>query len=106
VPAHQALAEDPTAAARGAAVPLSDGTAEASDEELEPETGGGVATEVAVVEEQLEEVEDALASGELAVEEAEVAEGVIAEAAEIALADEVAEEVAADEGDEEARDGA
>jgi N utilization substance protein A len=103
VPAHQALAEDPTAAARGAAVPLSDGTAEAADEELEPDAGGGVATEVAVVEEQLEEVEDAVASGELTTEEAGAAEAVIADAAEIALADEVAEAAAADE---EARDGA
>src|SRR6188508_2541195 len=44
VPAHQALADDPTAAARGAAVGL--GSPEtADDEEIEAE-GGGVATEV------------------------------------------------------------
>jgi N utilization substance protein A len=70
VPAHQALADDPTAAARGAAVGL--GSAETADEEPETE-GGGVAT-VAVVEEAIEEVEDAVAEGELTVEEAGAAD--------------------------------
>ena len=88
VPAHQALADDPTAAARGAAVPLSDGTAEAADEELEPEAGGGVATEVAVVE--------ADAEGELAVQDVETV-----------VAQEVADQVVTGEGGaEEARDDA
>ena len=93
VPAHQALADDPTAAARGAAVGL--GSAEtAGDEAIEAE-GGGVAT-VAVVEEAIEEVEDAVAEGELTVEEA----GVVAEAAE------AADETAGDEVAEGARDDA
>ena len=90
VPAHQALADDPTAAARGAAVPLSDGTSAetAYGEEAEIEGAGGVATEVAVAEEAFEDVENALAEGELTVEEAEVAEEIVAEATEVALADE------------------
>src|SRR6186997_445568 len=61
VPAHQALADDPTAAERGAAVPLSDGTAAASgDDETETEGAGGVATEVAVADAPFEKIEDAL----------------------------------------------
>ena len=94
VPAHQALADDPTAAARGAAVPLSDGTSAetASGEEAEIEGAGGVATEVAVAEEAFEDVENALAAGELTVEEAEVAEEIVAEATEVALADGLVEE--------------
>src|SRR6185312_2886565 len=60
VPAHQALADDPTAAERGAAVPLSDGTAAAShDGEAETESAGGVATEVAVADAPFEKIEDA-----------------------------------------------
>src|SRR6478672_8311593 len=59
VPAHQALADDPTAASRGAAVGLG-GVETVDDEEIEAE-GGGVATEVAVVDEALEELEDAVA---------------------------------------------
>jgi N utilization substance protein A len=106
VPAHQALAEDPTAAARGAAVPLSDGTTDTVDEELEPEVGGGVATEVALAEEALDEIEDAVSSGELTVAEAEAAEEVVVEATEVALAEELAGEAAADGVDEEARDDA
>jgi len=98
VPAHQALADDPTAAARGAAVGL--GSPEtADDEEIEAE-GGGVATEVAVVEEVLEEVEDAFAAGELTVDEAGAAEEVVAEAAE------AADEAPGDEVAEGARDDA
>jgi len=94
VPAHQALADDPTAAARGAAVGL--GSPEtADDEEIEAE-GGGVATEVAVVE----EVEDAFAAGELTVDEAGAAEEVVAEAAE------AADETPGDEVAEGARDDA
>ena len=81
-----ALQRDETA--RGAAVPLSDGTAEAADEELEPEAGGGVATEVAVVE--------ADAEGELVMEDVEMV-----------VAQEVADQVVTDEGGaEEARDDA
>jgi N utilization substance protein A len=98
VPAHQALADDPTAAARGAAVAL--GSAEtAADEEIEAE-GGGVATEVAVVEDVLDEVEDAFAAGELTADEAEAAEEVVAEAAE------VADETAGAEAGEGVRDDA
>ena len=77
VPAHQALADDPTAAARGAAVPLSDRTAEAADDADAETEGGGVATEIAVAEEVLEELEGALAEGELTVDEAEAAEEVV-----------------------------
>jgi len=63
VPAHQALADDPTAAERGAAVPLSDGTAAASDDDDETETegAGGVATGVAVAEGPLGELEESVA---------------------------------------------
>jgi N utilization substance protein A len=101
VPAHQALAEDPTAAARGAAVPLSLATDTAEDEEAASEPGA-VATEVAVATEAIEDVEEALAAGELTVEEAETAEQVIGDAVEVALADEPAGET----GGEEDRDDA
>jgi N utilization substance protein A len=99
VPAHQALADDPTAASRGAAVPLSDGTAAETvgDDESETEGAGGVATEVAVAEEAFEEIEDALAEGEHTVEEADAEEELVAEATEAALVDETGGE---------ARDGA
>jgi N utilization substance protein A len=101
VPAHQSLADDPTAAARGAAVPLGgEGAVEDGDDEFESE-GGGVATEVAVAEAAVEDVEDALESGELTADEAAAAEGVIAEAVEAAVAEDVAED-----GGEEARDDA
>jgi N utilization substance protein A len=104
VPAHQALADDPTAAARGAAVAFGDGgatdTADAAAAEAE---AGGVATEVALAEEALDEVEDSLAAGELTVEEAGAAEETVVEATEVALAgDADAEDGAA----EEARDDA
>ena len=173
VPAHQALADDPTAAARGAAVPLSDGTAEAADEELEPEAGGGVATEeaeaafagdgdgeggdysgrcaailsngkrcpnaalpdsrycgvpahqalvsdptagasvavaaavaddVALAGEAVAEVEEALAAGELTVEEADAAEGAVEDTAAVAIAEDV--EAAGVAPTEETSDGA
>jgi N utilization substance protein A len=97
VPAHQALADDPTAAARGAAVALGEAAAATAGEtDAEAEPAGGVATEVAVAEEALAEVEDALAAGELTAEEAEAVEEVVVEAAEAELAhmpqDEVTEE--------------
>ena len=91
VPAHQALADDPTAAARGAAVPLSDRTAEAADDADAETEGGGVATEIAVAEEVLEELEGALAEGELTLDEAEAAEEVVVETTEAALAAEAEE---------------
>jgi N utilization substance protein A len=105
VPAHQSLAEDPTAAARGAAVPLSDGAVEAADDATELE-GGGVATEVAVAEVALEDVEEALSAGELTTEEADTAEEVIADATEVALAEPVEDGEPAGEADEGARDDA
>jgi hypothetical protein len=69
-------------------------TVDATGAEAEP--AGGVATDVAVAEEVLEEIEDALAAGELTVEEADAVEEVVVEAAEAELAhlpqDEVTEE--------------
>ncbi|HET8743824.1 MAG TPA: hypothetical protein VFM41_14490, partial [Gaiella sp.] len=100
VPAHQALADDPTAASRGASVPLSDGGAETA-EETEAAGEGGVATGVALATEAIDDVEEALAAGELSAEEAEAAEQVIGDAVEVALAEEPAGEPA-----EEGRDDA
>jgi len=68
VPAHQALADDPTAAERGAAVPLSDGTAAVSDDDAtETETAGGVATEVAVADAPFGELDEPVAEATEAV---------------------------------------
>jgi N utilization substance protein A len=63
VPAHQAHASDPTAAAAVA-----------------------VADDVALADEAVAEVEEALATGELTAEEAEAAEGAVADTAEVAIA--------------------
>jgi N utilization substance protein A len=88
VPAHQALADDPTAAERGAAVPLSDGSAAASgDDETETEGAGGVATEVAVADAPFEAIDGALADVELAAEAAESAEASPGDGAEEARGD-------------------
>jgi N utilization substance protein A len=88
VPAHQALADDPTAAERGAAVPLSDGSAAASgDDETETESAGGVATEVAVADAPFEAIEGALADVELTAEAAESAEASPGDGAEEARGD-------------------
>jgi N utilization substance protein A len=95
VPAHQALADDPTAADRGAAVPLSDGGVEPVGD-VDPEATGAVATEVAVATEAIEDVEEALAAGELSVEEAEAAEQVIDDVVEVAVAEDLLEELAVD----------
>jgi N utilization substance protein A len=65
VPAHQALATDPTA---GASVAVA-----------------AVADDVAVAEEAVAEVEEALAAGELTAEEAEAAEGAVADTAGVAI---------------------
>jgi N utilization substance protein A len=86
VPAHQALAQDPTAAERGAAVPLGHGgVSTTEDAEVASEESGAVATEVAVATEAIEDVEEALAAGEITAEEAETAEQVIEDAVEVAL---------------------
>ena len=72
-------------------MPLSDRTAEAADDADAETEGGGVATEIAVAEEVLEELEGALAEGELTVDEAEAAEEVVVETTEAALAAEAEE---------------
>ena len=77
VPAHQALASDPAAAA---------------------------AQSVALAEEATVEVEDALAAGDLEQDEAEAAEAAIADTAAVAVAEET--EAASPEEPEEARDEA
>jgi N utilization substance protein A len=70
VPAHQAIASDPTA---GASVAVA----------------ATVADDVAVAEEAVAEVEGALAAGELTAEEAEAAEGAVEDTAEVAIAADV-----------------
>jgi len=77
VPAHQALASDPVAAA---------------------------AQSVVVAEEAVAEVEEALAAGELTEDEADAAEEAVADAAAVAIAEEL-EDDASDAEPEEARDG-
>ena len=82
VPAHQALASDPVAAA---------------------------ANSVVVAEEAVVEVEEALAAGELTEDEADAAEEAIADAAAVAVAEAVVEEAeieSAEAAPEEDRDGA
>ena len=93
VPAHQALASDPTA-----------GVAVASGVRLA--AAEAVAEDVAVAEEAVAEVEEALAAGELTVEEADAVEGALADVAEVAVATDI--EVANEAPDllEEARDDA
>ncbi len=78
-------------------MPLSDGGAE-TGEEPEAEGEGGVATEIAVATEAIEDVEDALAAGELTADEAATAEQVIEDAVEVALADEPAGDGGSEEG--------
>jgi N utilization substance protein A len=78
VPAHQALASDPVAAA---------------------------AQSVVVAEEAVAEVEEALAAGELTEDEADAAEEAVADAAAVAIAEEL-EGDASDAEPEEARDDA
>ena len=78
VPAHQALASDPVAAA---------------------------AQSVAIAEEAVVEVEEALAAGELSEDEADAVEEAVADAAAVAIAEEL-EDDASDAEPEEARDGA
>ena len=70
VPAHQAIASDPTA---GASVAVA----------------AAVADDIAVAEEAVAEVEEALAAGELTAEEAEAAEGAVEDIAEVAIAADV-----------------
>src|SRR6476646_5859265 len=70
VPAHQAIASDPTA---GASVAVA----------------AAVADDVAVAEEAVAEVEEALAAGELTAEEADAAEAAVADTAEVAIATDV-----------------
>jgi len=70
VPAHQAIASDPTA---GASVAVA----------------AAVADDVAVAEEAVAEVEEALAAGELTAEEAEAAEGAVGDTAQVAIAADV-----------------
>ena len=77
MPAHQALASDPAAAA---------------------------AQSVALAEEATVQVEDALAAGELEQDKAEAAEAAIADTAAVAVAEET--EAASPEEPEEARDEA
>ena len=67
VPAHQALASDPTAGVAVAA-------------EVELAAAEAVAEDVAVAEEAVAEVEEALAAGELTVEEADAVEDAMADA--------------------------
>jgi N utilization substance protein A len=102
VPAHQALAEDPTAAERGAAVPLHVAGPDTVEDEEAASEPGAVATEVAVATEAIEEVEEALAAGELTAEEAETAEQVIGDAVEVALAEEPDGETAGEEDRDDA----
>ena len=85
VPAHQAIASDPTA---GASVAVA----------------AAVADDVAVAEEAVAEVEEALAAGELTVEEADAAEGAVEDTAEVAIAVDV--EAAGVAPAEETSDGA
>ena len=106
MPAHQALAGDPTATAAGKAVPLADvGAAVGSAAAV------AVATDVAVAEQAIGEVEAALAAGELTVEEAETVEQAVGDAAEVAIAEDVAaagelEALVEESVAEEARDDA
>src|SRR6188768_2363925 len=85
VPAHQAIASDPTA---GASVAVA----------------AAVADDVALAEEAVAEVEEALAAGELTVEEADAAEGAVEDTAEVAIAVDV--EAAGVAPAEETSDGA
>ena len=78
VPAHQALASDPVAAA---------------------------AQSVAIAEEAVAEVEEALTAGELSEDEADAGEEAVADAAAVAIAEEL-EDDASDAEPEEARDDA
>ncbi len=83
VPAHQALAADPTAGASVAAVEA-------------------VVDDVAIAEEAVAEVEEALEAGELTVEEAEAVEEAIADTAEVAIAADLEAAGVAEESRDEA----
>src|SRR6186997_536293 len=85
VPAHQAIASDPTA---GASVAVA----------------AAVADDVALAGEAVAEVEEALAAGELTVEEADAAEGAVEDTAAVAIAEDV--EAAGVPPTEETSDGA
>jgi N utilization substance protein A len=85
VPAHQALASDPTA---GASVAVA----------------AAVADDVALADEAVAEVEEALAAGELTVEEADAAEGAVEDTAAVAIAEDI--EAAGVAPTEETSDGA
>ncbi len=78
VPAHQALASDPVAAA---------------------------ANSVAIAEEAVVEVEEALAAGELSEDEAEAAEEAIADTAAVAVAEAVVEEAEIESAEAEPEEG-
>jgi N utilization substance protein A len=77
VPAHQALANDPTA-------PVA-----AVEDEIEAAATEAIVEEIELADDAVAEVEEALAAGELTVEEAEAAEAAIADSAEAAIADDI-----------------
>ena len=90
VPAHQALASLPPAAAA---------TADLSTAVVESAAAVAIATDVAVAEEAVDEVETAVAAGELSGEEALAASDAILEAAEQAVSEDVATAIGLEEGD-------
>jgi len=90
VPAHQALASLPPAAAA---------TADLSTAVVESAAAVAIATDVAVAEEAVDEVETAVAAGELSGEEALAASDAILEAAEQAVSEDVATAIGLEKGD-------
>ncbi|MGI8974196.1 MAG: transcription termination factor NusA [Gaiella sp.] len=91
VPAHQALASLPPSAAATVAPPVTASVEEATAE--------AIAVDVAVAEEAVDEVESALAAGELSGDEALAASDAIFDVAEQAVSDDIAIAVRAEDGE-------